>query len=621
MYRGCNFVCMHTFLSFARRFTFWIIGFLSLNAAYTQVVVTRGPYLQLATANSMRICWRTNTPTDSRVLFGPSPSSLTQVVVNAAVTSEHDIQITGLQPGTLYYYAIGNGVNILSSGPSCYFRTHPESGDREKHTFWVIGDCGTANNDQRAVRDAYLNYMGGARADGIIMLGDNAYTFGTDAEYQGAVFSNMYESIIRHTVMWPCPGNHDYYGGADASTQSGAYYDIFHLPVAAENGGYPSGTEAYYSFDYGNIHFISLDSYDSGRDSTNAMGNWLKADLQQNQQEWTIVYWHHSPYTKGNHNSDNPFPYLDGELPEMRQEFLPILERYGVDLVLTGHSHAYERSVLMDGHYGNSGSLTQSMMLDNSSGDFVNDCPYRKNTVNSAVHKGTVYTVCGVSGKKDGTSSGWPLAMMHTASVDHLGSMVITVEKNRLDARFITSNNQVFDSFTILKNSGGRHEIVVCPGDSVVLEPSFPTGMYRWFPGNVMSPEFTFSPYFNTTYYGSDTMGCVTDTFRVVVLQQGAGADTCAGNLSAHDPDAHVILLHPNPVVHGFYLHNPISKGATAALVQIIDLTGREVYRASITASDENIYIPVPVNAVNGLYLLKVQSDREAYQQKFIIQP
>ena len=74
--------------------------------------------------------------------------------------------------------------------------------------------------------------------------------------------------------------------------------------------------------------------------------------------DWTIVFWHHPPYTKGSHNSDSEI-----ELIDMRLNFVPILEAYGVDLVLCGHSHSYERSKFIDGHYGNSRTFSDGTMV------------------------------------------------------------------------------------------------------------------------------------------------------------------------------------------------------------------------------------------------------------------
>jgi hypothetical protein len=97
----------------------------------------------------------------------------------------------------------------------------------------------------------------GARTNLWMMLGDNAYSNGTDAEYQQAVFA-MFPEMLRKSVLWSTRGNHE---NTDAG--GSVYYNIFTLPTAAQAGGLASGWEAYYSFDFGDIHFICLDSYGS----------------------------------------------------------------------------------------------------------------------------------------------------------------------------------------------------------------------------------------------------------------------------------------------------------------------------------------------------------------------
>src|SRR6185503_18695681 len=126
-----------------------------------------------------------------------------------------------------------------------------------------------------------------------------------------------------------------------------------------------------------NSHFICLDSMTNDRSTSGPMANWLRADLEANSNTWVVVYFHHPPYTKGSHDSDNNG--ADFELVEMREKILPILEAYGVDLVLSGHSHIYERSHLLKGHYGYSTNLEPSMILDGNGGDPTStNGPYHK---------------------------------------------------------------------------------------------------------------------------------------------------------------------------------------------------------------------------------------------------
>ena len=104
----------------------------------------------------------------------------------------------------------------------------------------------------------------------------------------------MYPEVLRRTPLFSTLGNHDGHQ-ADSATQSGPYYDIFTFPSGGELSGLMSGTEAYYSFDYANIHFISLDSYETNNNPGGAMLTWLENDLAANTQEWVIAIWHHPP--------------------------------------------------------------------------------------------------------------------------------------------------------------------------------------------------------------------------------------------------------------------------------------------------------------------------------------
>ena len=270
------------------------------------------------------------------------------------------------------------------------------------------------------------------------MLGDNAYNDGTDSQYQAAVF-DMYPETLRNTVLWSTLGNHDGHS-ADSSSQSGPYYDIHHFPTAAESGGVASGTEAYYSFDYANIHFVCLDSYETNRGTSGAMATWLENDLASTTQEWIIAFWHHPPYSKGSHDSDT-----ESNLVQMRENFLPILENYGVDLVLGGHSHSYERSSLISGHYGVSSTFDDSMVIDGGDGDPSGSGAYTKEP--ATVQGGAVYAVAGSSGKITSAPLNHPVMITNLVE---LGSMVLDFSANQLDAVFINSTATVRDQFTIV---------------------------------------------------------------------------------------------------------------------------------------------------------------------------
>lgn len=396
--------------------------------------VTRGPYLQRGTPDEVTIHWLTDVPTESRVWIGPDPGSLAVWTTDTALVTTHVVRVTGLAADTEYAYGVGHGTQVLSGGDADHvFRTAPTAGADEPMRIWVVGDSGTANSNARAVRDAYEAFTGATGTSFMLMLGDNAYNTGSGSEYHEAVFET-YEAMLKKTVVWPTRGNHEDF--------LGVYTGAFTLPSAAEAGGLASGTESYYSFDWGNAHFVCLDSEGSNRAVGGAMYNWAQADIQASTQDWIIAYWHHPPYTKGSHDSDT-----ETRLIQMRNNFLPMLEANGVDLVMCGHSHSYERSFLIDGHYGLSGSFNGSMLVDGGDGKPSSSGAYNKLDGPNA---GAVYITAGSSGKISGGPLNHP-AMY--ASLNQLGSIVIDIDGGRMDLSFLRSNGAVSDSFRLLKPS------------------------------------------------------------------------------------------------------------------------------------------------------------------------
>jgi acid phosphatase type 7 len=405
----------------------------------------RGPYLQMGTPTSVIIRWRTDVNTDSRVRYGTDVNNLNRNVIDTIQTTEHEVAVGGLQPNTKYYYSIGGNTQTFGIGPDFFFVTSPAG--RKPTRLWVLGDPGTQDFAQEAVRDSYYALARDRHTDLWLMLGDNAYSSGTDSQYQRAVF-NVYPEMLRTSVLWPTIGNHDTYS-FDPNGEY-PYLNIFSLPTAGQAGGTPSGTEKYYSFNYGNIHFVVLDSMSSDRSSNGLMCAWLTADLAENTNQWLLAYWHHPPYTKGSHDSDDPFGF-DFELVEMRENVLPILESFGVDLVLSGHSHSYERSFLLHGHYGFSWEFdSETMVLNNGSGRESETGGYQKGQEHGP---GTVYVVAGSSGQTSGGELNHPAMFI---SLNQLGSLILDIDGPRLEARFLAANGAITDDFTMFKPGAPR---------------------------------------------------------------------------------------------------------------------------------------------------------------------
>ncbi|MSU51383.1 MAG: metallophosphoesterase family protein [Opitutus sp.] len=430
----------------------------TLRAAPT---IIRGPYLQVATPTSIVVRWRTDTTEGSVVTYGLERNQLTSSAKAEGVSAEHIVQLTNLKPATRYYYAVGAAVLASATGTKAKaeaedapgkaainsFTTSPETGPAKATRIWVLGDAGTKNAVQTAVRDVYYKFTGNRATDLCLLLGDNAYPDGTDTDYQKAIFE-MYPQTLRSTHLWTTLGNHDG-KSSNSITQSGVYYDIFTLPTRGQAGGVPSGTEAYYSFDYANSHFICLDSHDSDRAPDGAMMQWLKADLAATQRDWIIAFFHHPTYTKGTHDSDKDSD-SQGRMNDMRAIFLPVLEQGGVDLVLTGHSHVYERSWLIDGHYGKSDTFDAAKHIKQKvTGRAEGDGVYRKPRAR-APHLGEVSVVTGSAGH----ASTKPVPLNHPAfylSLNEAGSSVIDIDGLKLEFTFLNDKGEKRDWFTMVK--------------------------------------------------------------------------------------------------------------------------------------------------------------------------
>jgi len=472
--------------------------------------VIRGPYLQSLGHNSIIVRWRTDAPSDSRVNYGTSQTaSMTYLADDTAQTTEHIVQVTGLTPKTKYYYIIGSKA-AAQKGPSnlMHFTTAPEPAANAPVRFWAIGDFGHGNSAQKLVRDSYLNFAAADRpADFHLWLGDNVYDDGTDLEYQNKVFDsiNGYHHLLQNIPFFSTSGNHDYNSicpwqnsqgqvtlcGQDPETHTGPYLDLISPPSKGELGGIASNRKLFYSFDFGDIHFVSLNSelgsfnqaynwagvLNNDTNFTSPMLDWLKADLSATTKKWKVVFWHQCPYSGQNNFTDNGVQIF---CIASRKHFNPIIEKYGVDLVLCGHDHNYQRTYLINGHYGGKATFDSTMMINGTSGNADSGEAYIKYIDGPLANKGAVYAVVGNSSGSNAPSAfSHPAIYYGQACNNCAGSLIVDVDGNRLDGRYLTSNGVIQDKFTIIKQSVNALQNVANSLSDYMVYPNPANGVIR----------------------------------------------------------------------------------------------------------------------------------------------
>jgi hypothetical protein len=306
------------------------------------VSLLRSPYLQQVTSNSAVVVWTTAESGAGAVRYHAGSGSPVTVPAQTRFFSstdtnlgisfyQHEARLTGLAADA-YSYEVLVGGQAAASGQGS-FRTAPTPGTGTVK-FIAFGDSGTGS----AAQAQLASLMTGDSFDLAIHTGDVAYgvTEGVGSgdywQYDEWVFG-VYEPWLRSRPFYPSIGNHD-----NEIDDGRPYRDVFVLPENGASGAFPDHAERYYSFDHGPVHFVALDTETAFADPARRQAQlaWLENDLAASPQPWRVVYMHRPPYSSGSgHGSDL----------EVRQALAPIFERYGVQLVISGHDHVYERSI------------------------------------------------------------------------------------------------------------------------------------------------------------------------------------------------------------------------------------------------------------------------------------
>lgn len=416
----------------------WLFLFFFSLQIYSQV--TRQPYLQVITPNSVVIRWQTDFSLIGEVKYGISLSNLIETKTETAQKrSEHEVLITNLLPSTKYFYTV-DGSSVGSENQ--YFVTSPTKGSKVPLRIWVISDFGQKSSEQNQQRretvDVWSSFNNGYYANFVLSLGDQTQD---DTRYQiQHNFFNQLENVLKVSPLFTVVGNHDNH---DSLVN---YLRTFTLPANGEAGGIPSGVEEFYSFDFANVHVIALSTE---TDIGGKQKEWLKEDLENNKQDWTIACMHKPFHSGGHHNSN-----LSKRAQERRTNWLPTLEEYGVDLILQGHNHIYERSYLIDNLIGNTTTVTNKNKIDTAYGRMDVDNAYYKKK--GLPNQGTVFIEVTAGGNAREKIEPYSIFPVYFSSKEYEGSLVIDINDNQMDVKFLCNEkneqgSHIWDYFTIIK--------------------------------------------------------------------------------------------------------------------------------------------------------------------------
>jgi predicted phosphodiesterase len=283
----------------------WLAAFCLVGCAQAQRTVP-GPYVNHVDASSARVLWvaEPGAPRATVRLTGDGTvreSTSAPAPIGGRPELLNSVAFKDLKAGTRYRYVISQGKEAMRGS----FITAPAPGASPPIRFVVYGDTRTYPENHRRVAAAIAK----ERPEFVVCSGDLVRSGEVWETWQEEFFGPA-ASYLARACLWPVRGNHE--------DDAVFYRELFDLP----------GNELYYSFDWGNAHFVVLDCLSDRAE----MLEWLERDLDANRAQWTFVFLHEPIFNVGGHASHWG-----------REDFLPALERHGVDFVLAGHSHLYER--------------------------------------------------------------------------------------------------------------------------------------------------------------------------------------------------------------------------------------------------------------------------------------
>jgi hypothetical protein len=277
------------------------------------------PYLQNVTTTSITVMWETHESVKGVVAYGLD-DRYAQSATEADAVKIHEVHLRGLKPNTTYQYRVSDG----SGGAfKAWFTTAPPLGTKDWRMV-VYGDNRSNPETHRGNVEQIMKLK-----PGIVLNSGDLVARGREYDQWKTQYFDPMRGLAEYVPIYPCMGNHE--------QNAIHYYNYSSMP--------DSEGEVYYSFDYANAHIIALNS--NSRDAPfqrgEAQTEWLIADLKANQdKQWIIVFFHHPLFrchpTRG--------------ITSQRWVWQPIFDEYGVDLVVNGHDHYYQRTYAIGSYAG-----------------------------------------------------------------------------------------------------------------------------------------------------------------------------------------------------------------------------------------------------------------------------
>jgi predicted MPP superfamily phosphohydrolase len=378
-----------------------LTGFLSLATitAFAFDFVVK-PYLQFATPTTITILWETDEICRSIVRYGepgfhqPSANLGHSIALNDS-SLMHEVVLKDLTPEADYFYQV---ISINAEGDSLIsdISTFQTSLAEDKAIAFALF-CDSQSNPETWGRITTLAYQ---ERPHFALLGGDLVGYGFSKNDWVNEFFAPSNQFMKHYPIYSVPGNHEH----DAYL----YYQYMANP----------DPEYRYTFTYGNVRFFMIDT-DRDVSPGSEQYTWLEDQLAHSRAHWNIVMHHHPPYSseENDFGDVNYEKSTEGDL-ETRQ-LVPLYEKYGVDLVVFGHIHAYERT-----------------------------WPIFKERVNQ--EKGVIYLNLGGSGGGlENASYQRPFFTHKVKKVHHFG--FITVQGPTLNFEAINESGIIFDSFSLNK--------------------------------------------------------------------------------------------------------------------------------------------------------------------------